>query len=298
MTGFTDEVRRELSHLDPAGGRADRAELAALLGLAGDVAAGAAPRLALRSRSGATVRRTYALLERRYGRRPQVSTRAPEGDRDRLVYLVALRRGAAAVVDDLQLGVAGLPRFVDDADTGIAFLRGAIIAAGSISAPGRPPHLEIAAGRRALARELAGGAGRWLEATVTATDDDRDRVVIKSGETIGELLGRLGATNAYLTWQERRLRREVRAEATRLANADAANVRRSIEAAAEQVEQVQRAVAAVGWEGLDEDVREVALARLANPSASLAELGELCDPPVGKSAVHRRLERLAAAGGG
>ena len=53
-------------------------------------------------------------------------------------------------------------------------------------------------------------------------------------------------------------------------------------------------MAAVGWAGLGEDLRALALARLVNPTASLAELGELCDPPVGKSAVHRRMRRLQA----
>jgi DNA-binding transcriptional regulator WhiA len=57
---------------------------------------------------------------------------------------------------------------------------------------------------------------------------------------------------------------------------------------------VEAAIANVGWDALDDDLRGVALARLANPGASLAELGELVDPPVGKSAVHRRLKRLEA----
>jgi DNA-binding transcriptional regulator WhiA len=60
----------------------------------------------------------------------------------------------------------------------------------------------------------------------------------------------------------------------------------------DQVRLVEHAVAVLGWDLLDEALRDVALARLANPSASLAELGQLCDPPVGKSAVHRRLARL------
>ncbi len=86
----------------------------------------------------------------------------------------------------------------------------------------------------------------------------------------------------------------MRAEAQRLANADAANVRRAVRAASEQVRLVEHAVDVLGWDELGEDLRDVALARLANPSASLAELGQLCDPPVGKSAVHRRLARLRA----
>jgi cell division protein WhiA len=84
----------------------------------------------------------------------------------------------------------------------------------------------------------------------------------------------------------------VRSQATRLANADAANVRRTVEAASGQVAVVERVVAKLGWDELEEDLRGVALARLVSPDASLAELGQLTDPPLSKSAVHRRLRRL------
>jgi DNA-binding protein WhiA len=94
------------------------------------------------------------------------------------------------------------------------------------------------------------------------------------------------------------LRHEVRSAATRLANADAANVRRTIDAASAQVADVERVIERLGWDALDEDLRGVALARLANPMASLAELGELCDPPLSKSAIHRRLQRLRTLAGG
>jgi cell division protein WhiA len=127
---------------------------------------------------------------------------------------------------------------------------------------------------------------------VSATGGTRPRVVVKSGATIGELLTTMGATGAFLAWDERRLRRQLRSDATRLANADAANLRRTIEAAATQVRTVETVVAQVGWERLEEPLRAVALARLANPEASLSELGELIDPPVAKSVVHRRLKRL------
>jgi cell division protein WhiA len=119
-------------------------------------------------------------------------------------------------------------------------------------------------------------------------------VICKSGATIGRLLLAVGAADAAAVWEERRTRRRLRNDANRLANADAANLRRTIDAAAAQVAAVERVVEELGWTALEEDLRAVALARLANPAASLSELGELVDPPIGKSAVHRRLRRLEA----
>jgi DNA-binding protein WhiA len=143
-----------------------------------------------------------------------------------------------------------------------------------------------------LAVVLAGAVTELIGVEVAVTGEERPRVVLKSGERIGALLAAVGATGSYLEVEEQRLRRQLRGEANRLANADRANLTRTIEASSAQVATVERAIMSVGWGGLDDDLRDVALARLANPEASLAELGAFLDPPVGKSAVHRRLRRL------
>ena len=145
-----------------------------------------------------------------------------------------------------------------------------------------------------VATEFATLLERVVGAPGTVSTTGRARVVLKSGERIAALLAAVGATRAYLEVEERRLRRQLRGEANRLANADRANLRRTIEASAAQVRSVESAIEWHGWEGLDEPLREVALVRLANPEASLAELGSLLDPPVGKSSIHRRLARLEA----
>jgi cell division protein WhiA len=84
----------------------------------------------------------------------------------------------------------------------------------------------------------------------------------------------------------------VRGEAVRLANADEANLRRSVTAAMEQVAMVEAAVAELGWEALPSEIAAVAGLRLAHPEASLAELGALLDPPRSKGAVLARLRRM------
>jgi cell division protein WhiA len=104
----------------------------------------------------------------------------------------------------------------------------------------------------------------------------------------------MGAQTAYLAWEDGRIRREVRREAVRLANADHANLRRSVAAAMAQVASVEQAVARLGWDGLPADLAEVAALRLAHPDASLTELGALLDPPRSKGGVLARLRRIEA----
>lgn len=305
-TPFTERVRSELGRMPLGAPAAQRAELAALLRSAGTLhltgASGDPDRLRLElvTTSGAVVRRVHLLLGERYGLRPELSVQRPGGMRRRSTYGVSLRGGAQQLATALDLLDAhGRPvrwlrdEVVADAEAGIAYLRGAFLAAGSVSAPGRAPHLEflvtsdpVAHRLAALVEEVAG------QRVGVVTGERRARVVAKSGDTIGVLLRTLGATDAYLAWEEQQLRRSLRNDANRLANADAANVRRAIDAARAQVVAVEAAVARVGWLGLGDDLRAVALARLANPSASLAELGQLCDPPLHKSAVYRRLRRL------
>lgn len=301
-SSFTEAVRQELSRTPIEGDARPRAELSGIVRLAGSIAVrggeSAGMRLEVATTSGAVARRTFGLLQHRYGVRPELVVRAPGGVRRRTVYGVHIGASARAIAEDLQV-VDTQGRPLDelpaglDGKVGIAYLRGAVLASATVSHPSRAPHLELAVGSPRVADGLAGLIRALVGGTVSVVDGPRRRVVLKSGERIGELLAALGATRAFLDWDDRRLRRQLRGEANRLANADGANLRRTIEASAEQVRAVETAIVALGWGELEEDLRVVALARLANPEASLAELGELVDPPVGKSAVHRRLRRLA-----
>jgi cell division protein WhiA len=301
-SSFTEAVRQELSRAPIEGDAGPRAELSGIVRLAGSIAVrgGEAPtmRLEVATTSGAVARRTFALLQHRYAVRPELVVRAPGGVRRRTVYGVHIGAAARRVAEDLQvLDAHGRPLDALPAGlegkVGLAYLRGAVLASATVSHPSRAPHLELAVGSDRVAEGLAELIRGIVGGTVSVAEGSRRRVVLKSGERIGELLAALGATRAFLDWDDRRLRRQLRGEANRLANADGANLRRTIEASSEQVRSVEAAIAAIGWGGLDEDLRGVALARLANPEASLVELGELLDPPVGKSAVHRRLRRLA-----
>lgn len=298
---FTEVVRQELSGLPLGATGPVQRELAGLLRTSGSLTvrggSSTGPELSVVTASGAVARRAHGLVLRGFGHRPELQVRAATSVRNTPRYAVLL--GSASLAIGRELGVldpqghpmapAGRPLRGEER---VAVVRGALLGGGSVSRPGRDPHLEIAVTDGRVARWLA----ELIEAIVGAppgcSEGPRTRLVLKSGERIGSLLAAVGAVSAYLELEERRLRRQLRGEANRLANADRANLRRTIDASAAQVAAVEAAITAVGWDGLGEDLREVALVRLANPEVSLAELGSLLDPPVGKSAVHRRLQRL------
>ena len=118
-------------------------------------------------------------------------------------------------------------------------------------------------------------------------------MVVRDGDAIGALLTRLGAHESVLAWEERRMRREVRATANRLANFDDANLRRSARAAVAAGARVQRALEILG-DDLPEHLAEAGRLRLEHKQASLEELGQLAVPPMTKDAVAGRIRRLLA----
>ena len=138
------------------------------------------------------------------------------------------------------------------------------------------------------------GAARRLKIHAKARDvRGVDRVVVRDGDAISALLTRLGAHDSVLAWEERRIRREVRATANRLANFDDANLRRSARAAVAAGARVERALEILGTEAPEHLIVAGEL-RIKHRQASLEELGQLADPPLTKDAIAGRIRRLLA----
>jgi hypothetical protein len=160
-----------------------------------------------------------------------------------------------------------------------------------VSRPGAASHAELSFSAASLADDVAAAMARAWGVHAHA-DRHRARVVLSSAQAVGALLVEVGATQAFLVFDNERLARDLRREASRLANADAANLARVTGTARRQVAAIRTVLGTKRWDTLDEEHRDTALARLANPDLSLADVGELLDPPVGKTTVHRRLARV------
>ncbi|HZR94165.1 MAG TPA: DNA-binding protein WhiA [Gaiellaceae bacterium] len=168
-----------------------------------------------------------------------------------------------------------------------AYLRGALLGAGSLSGP-RDPHLEIRTAEVEGARFLAELAARE-GAVLQVHDRGRHAIAYAKGtEAIADALVAAGASDSVLGLEESSVLAAIREDANRLANADHANLVRTSRAAHAQIEAVRR----LELDALDDDLRELAQLRLRHPSASIAELAARCRPPLTKSAAYRRLRRL------
>jgi len=168
-----------------------------------------------------------------------------------------------------------------------AYLRGALLGAGSLSGP-RAPHLELRAAGPAAARLLAEISAR--EGIALRTLERRSHAVAyaKGGEAIADLLAVAGASETALRLDEHAVVAAARAHANRLRNADEANVRRTVRAARRQLRAIER----LDLDALPRGLHELALLRLRNPALSLAELAAECRPPISKASAQRRMAAL------
>lgn len=199
------------------------------------------------------------------------------------------------LIDGRGRPVRGLPATIVNgslADAKAAW-RGAFLAHGSLTEPGRSGSLEVTCPGPEAALALVGAARRLGIAAKARDVRGVDRVVVRDGEAIGALLTSMGAENTRLVWEERRLRREVRATANRLANFDDANLRRSARAAVAAGARVERALEILG-EDVPAHLKYAGELRLEHKQASLEELGQLADPPMTKDAIAGRIRRLLA----
>ena len=186
-------------------------------------------------------------------------------------------------------------RFVSDSvDVAASVWRGALLAQGSLTDPGRTSSLEISCPSNEAASSLVGLAKRLGIAGAKSREvRGVHRVVIREGDDISKLLDLVGASGIQSRWDQLRAKREVRTTANRLANFDDANLRRSAQAAVAAGARVARALEILG-PGIPAHLKHAGELRLNHKQASLDELGHLATPPMTKDAVAGRIRRLLA----
>jgi cell division protein WhiA len=251
--------------------------------------------------TGAAARRTRRDLAEVYGHHSDVVVISSGGLRKGTRYVVRVAKDGetlarqTGLLDTRGRPVQGLPpQVVSGASCdAVAAWRGAFLAHGSLTEPGRSSALEVTCPGPEAALALVGAARRMGIPAKAREVRGVDRVVIRDGDAISALLSKLGAHESLMAWEERRLRREVRATANRLANFDDANLRRSARAAVAAGARVERALEILADE-VPDHLKMAGDLRVKHKQASLEELGQLHEPPLTKDAIAGRIRRLLA----
>ena len=299
---MTDRVKDELSRFEVTKTCCRKAEVASVLRFAGGLHI-VSRKIVVEAEldTAHAARRLRKDIADLYGYPSELTVIAAGGLRKGSRYVVKVGQDGPALarqtglVDADGRPVRGLPPrviggSVCDAE---AAWRGAFLAHGSLTEPGRSSSMEVTCPGPEAALALVGAARRLGIQSKAREVRGVDRVVIRDGDAISAMLTRLGAHDAVMAWEERRMRREVRATANRLANFDDANLRRSARAAVAAGARVQRALEILG-DDIPVHLREAGQLRLEYKEASLEELGQRADPPMTKDAVAGRIRRLLA----
>jgi len=291
---FSDELRDELASIAPERSCCRHAELSALCHFAGVWHLHGHGELGvhLDLSSASAARRAYALL-RDLGVRSEIRTYHRRAfDRAARYQLHLDIDGAVAEVlrDAGVISARGAPltlppkRVVGRSCCRGAYFRGALLGAGTLSGP-TSPHLELRATHLEGARLLADVAARDGVELKLAERPTYALAYAKSVETIADLLAVAGAFDTALRLDEHAVVAATRAEANRLANADEANVKRTVEAAQYQLAAIRQ----LDLDMLPGKLAEIATLRLKHPALSLSELAAKCRPPISKAAAHHRM---------
>lgn len=173
-----------------------------------------------------------------------------------------------------------------------AYIRGAFLGGGSISNPEKTYHLEFVTHSEEYAIDLCKLINTFGLNSKVIQRKNSFIIYIKEGEQIVDLLNIIGAHSCLLELENIRIMKEMRNNVNRLVNCETANLSKTVNAAVRQVESIKLIQREIGLKRLPKNLREVAELRLNYPDESLKDLGEMLDPPVGKSGVNHRLRKI------
>lgn len=298
---LTAEIKAELIQVRPIKNSVRAAELASMLRFGGGlhlISGRVAIELEVDSPDAA--KKAIKTLVELYGARPELGRTSSKSGKNAETFLVRMLDAnqlarQIGLLDNFGRPVRGLPgNLVNGSNEEIiAVWRGAFIARGQLTDPGRTAALEISTPSNESAMALVGSARRLGVLAKSREVRGVHRVVIRDGEAISSLLSQLGAVDGVVKWEDVRQRREKRANANRLVNFDDANLRRSAQAAVAACARVERALEILG-DDVPKHLRYAGEIRLKHRDASLDELGQQAEPPLTKDAIAGRIRRLLA----
>ncbi|MEE1315236.1 MAG: DNA-binding protein WhiA [Faecalimonas sp.] len=303
---FSGKIKEELSRHQGSLRHCQLAELAAMISLCGRVEISSRGQylVKIRTENVSVARKSFTLLQKAFNIEAEAFVSTNMNSKN-VIYTVIVRKHQDAVQVLRETHLL-------DADGEIAeefsleknpllhrscckraFLRGAFLAAGSMSDPNKSYHIEVVCAAQKKARQIRtiiNGFG--LEAKVIPRKNSYV-VYLKEGAQIVDLLNVMEAPLALMEMENVRILKEMRNSVNRKVNCETANINKTVSAAVKQIEDIRFIRDTVGFGTLPEGLAEIAGLRLEYPNATLKELGELLSTPLGKSGVNHRIRKLS-----
>lgn len=303
---FSGEVKEELSKHQTGAKHCLIAEIAAITTMCGKVTIDSREHYAVKVRTEnvSVARKYFTLLKKTFniGTETFVSRNKSTGN---VTYTVIVKRHedamrvlqASKLIDAhgeiMEEFSANKNLVVQSNCCKRAYLRGAFLAAGSVSNPEKSYHIEIVCSIREKAEQIQTLMSSFgLEAKVILRKKSYV-VYLKEGSQIVDLLNVMEAPVALMKMENVRILKEMRNTVNRKVNCETANINKTVSAATKQAEDILYIQEKIGLKELPEGLQEIAELRLTYPDASLKELADLCTAQIGKSGVNHRLRKLS-----
>lgn len=303
---FSGNVKDELSHQMSVARHCKIAEIAAIISLCGRIQISVEDEYTIKihTETIAVARKYFTLLKSTFQISCEVSVRQNSYLKKNKTYTVAVRghedslrvlratkliNAQGEILEDLSIQSNLV---VQQTCCKRAFIRGAFLATGSISAPEKFYHFEIVCATLPKAEQLR---------TIMKTFEIEAKIIlrkkyyvlyIKEGSQIVDVLNVMEAHQALMELENVRILKEMRNSVNRKVNCETANINKTVSAAVKQTEDIIYIRDTIGFSGLGGGLEEIARLRMENPEATLKELGEMLHPPVGKSGVNHRLRKI------
>ncbi|MBE5783691.1 MAG: DNA-binding protein WhiA [Clostridiales bacterium] len=300
---FSSQVKEELLRIQPEKHCCMLSELSAITQSCASLrlAGGGRVKVVYEVESAPLAKRIFLLLKKRMeitpvleftrykrlgGRRVSILTVQEADSRRLLIALRMLRESEQGAV------YRGVPRAaMTRRCCRAAFVRAAFLGAGAILSPEKGYHVEfVSSGNRTetLMRILEKSG---IQSGLVKRRGD-DVVYLKKGDDVVSCLALMGAHQAMMEMENIRIRRESRNQANRARNCDEANLKKQLSAGARQAQAITAYSLQCSLGALPQNLQEIGRLRMLHPEASLEELGQMLNKPVGKSGVNHRLRKL------
>ena len=302
MVSYASDVKKELTSL-PVHPEHAKAELAAFLRMNGVLSLHDHQfSLDITTENPAIARRIFSLIKTAYGIEPLLIVSKKMKLKKNYQYLVRLQKQVHEILTDLEIFdsnnglITGIPeKIMSSEQRAMSYLRGAFLASGSVNIPETSRyHLEIYSLYEDHNQDLLKLMNNFFYLNAKETRRRSGYIVyLKEAEKIGDFLHIVGAVNAMLAFEDLRIMRDMRNSVNRLVNCDTANLKKTANAAAKQVEDIQLIEEKFGLENLPEKLTVLARFRLTHPELSLKEVAaQVPDGPISKSGVNHRFQKI------
>lgn len=304
---FSGDVKEELSRQMSTARHCQIAEIGAIISMCGHISISQEGRYTLRIQTEnlSVARKSFTLLEKTFNIETEVSIKQNAYLKKARIYLVLVKKheDTMRVLQAARLiGQDGEIRenlslhdnlVIQKTCCKRAFIRGAFLAAGSISNPEKSYHFEIACTAEKKAAQLRDIINSFGMDAKIVQRKKYHVVYVKEGDQIVDILNIMEAYVALMNLENVRILKEMRNSINSKVNCEAANLSKTVSASVKQREDIRYIQSKIGFESLGEGLADTARLRLEYPDASLKELGMMLDPPMGKSGVNHRLRKLS-----